>query len=804
MAIARSWFLLFFCLLLVGPPGNAVGPAGAAMSAIVPADALPSLVDSHEGGEPYVDGEVLVRFRTDNPRDSRDVKGPAMRAHARLGAVIVEDFSSLGLGGAQLVRVPENRSVEDAIAAYRDDPDVLYAEPNYLVHINGLPNDPALSEQWGLRNTGQVIEEQRGTAGADIDAALAWGRERGSNEIVVAVVDTGIDYTHPDLRANSWRNPGEVAGNRLDDDRNGYIDDVYGWDFRNMDAEPLDDNGHGTHLAGIIGAVGNNRIGGSGVMHQVRLMPLKFLGSNGRGSTASEVKAILYARAAGADIICCSFGSGLYSATERSAIEGTNALFVCAAGNTGMNTDETPEYPASFSSGNIIAVAATDNRDRLGAFSSYGKSTVDLGAPGVGIFSTLPGNEYGYMTGTSMATSMVAGAAGLVKSAYPGLSPTELRARLVKGVDPLVSLNGRVASNGRLNLGRALAAGSTGPLVPSFTASPSTGPVPCVVRFSDTSTGDPISWRWAFGDGGQSVERNPVHTYNTPGTYSVTLIVRNAAGASKTLTRAALVRVATGGSVTPTPTSGRKPYRSNAIPGLIEAEQYDLGGEGVAYHDTTPGNNGGVFRRDGVDLEKTPRDGTPHVGWIRNGEWLTYTANVARSGSYTVRARVASPNNNRKILLAVDGVKRATIAVPHTGSFAAFTTVQVPVNLMAGERVLKLSFVGDGQNLDWIDFHSISTGTTPPSSTVASFSADPLVSRRGTAVKFTVTPAPGKTVRSAWWSFDHPGHKSTWNSRSVNPTFYYPRTGTFSPYVVVTYTDGTSEVVHRAGSIRVT
>ena len=251
---------------------------------------------------------------------------------------------------------------------------------------------------------------------------------------------------------------------------------------------------------------------------------------------------------------------------------------------------------------------------------------------------------------------------------------------------------------------------------------------------------------------------------------------------------------------TPTPTPG--PFRPNAIPGRIEAENYDLGGEGVAYHDTTPGNAGGLYRTDDVDLERFPAEGTPSVGWIRSSEWLTYTATVAQSGTYTLRARVASPYPGRKAYLSVDGAPKATIEVPYTGSFATFATVQVPVTLTAGTRVLKVYFSGDGQNLNWLDFASGTVTTLPPGTT--SFTAAPLSAPMGTAVKFTLTPKAGRTVKSVWWSFDAPAHLNTWNSRAVSPTFFYPRTGTFSPLVRITYTDNSVEEVRRASYVRVT
>jgi hypothetical protein len=253
----------------------------------------------------------------------------------------------------------------------------------------------------------------------------------------------------------------------------------------------------------------------------------------------------------------------------------------------------------------------------------------------------------------------------------------------------------------------------------------------------------------------------------------------------------------------PTPTPNGTPYRLLAIPGTVQAEDYDLGGEGVAYHDTTPENQGLAYRlAEGVDVEV--QGGATNVGWIRDGEYLTYTATVQSAGAYTMTARVASPNSGRTIAVSVDGAPLATIAVPNTGSFAAFRTVPVPVTLPAGVHTVRLMFAGDGQNLDWIAFAPgpVTPPTTPEPSGGASFVAVPTTAPHGSAVKFTVTPASGRAIRSAWWSFDAPAHLNTWNSRAINPTFYYPSAGTFSPLVKLTYADGTTETVQRTNYVR--
>ncbi len=290
---------------------------------------------------------------------------------------------------------------------------------------------------------------------------------------------------------------------------------------------------------------------------------------------------------------------------------------------------------------------------------------------------------------------------------------------------------------------------------------------------------------------------------------------------------------------TPTPEIDGTPYKPLSIPGTIQAEDYDLGGEGVAYHDTTPGNEGGAYRHDDVDIEKLAGLSTPNVGWIRDGEYLRYTVNVAQTGDYYMALRVASPHSYRNVAVLVDdGWQEMWVLVPNTGSFERFATAvewstrtrpsagvtatmtpaptatggftfgKNPVHLTAGTHTLKLAFSGDGQNLDWIAFAPVGVTTPTPTPTPgaggASFAAAPLTSPKGSAVKFSLTPAAGKTIASAWWSFDAPAHLNTWNSRATNPTFFYPRAGTFSPLVKITYRDGTTETVQRTGYIRAT
>ncbi len=270
------------------------------------------------------------------------------------------------------MKLPDSVSVEEAIRVYQSDPNVEFAEPNYIVRTSAIPDDPGYGQQWGLNNTGQT----GGTPGADIHAQNAWDITKGSNGIIVAVVDAGVAYDHPDLAGNTWVNSAELNGlPGVDDDNNGFVDDINGWDFINNDGHPVDYNQHGTHVAGIVAARGNNGIGGSGVMWSAQIMPVRFLGITGSGDVARGAEAIEYAVDNGARIINTSWGGYDYSATLYNAIDYArqkNVLVVAAAGNEEKNNDTDPFYPASFNLANIISVAASDQNDSLAFFSNYG------------------------------------------------------------------------------------------------------------------------------------------------------------------------------------------------------------------------------------------------------------------------------------------------------------------------------------------------------------------------------------------------------------------------------------------------
>lgn len=369
------------------------------------------------------------------------------------GALIVDTISAES--NLFLVSQPVGWDVEKMLSALEDNPFVSLSQPDYEVSIEQVPDDESFGLQWDMLNIGQG----GGLAGADMHATAAWDTTTGSGGTIVAVIDTGIDYTHPDLAPNMWINTGEIPGNNIDDDKDGFIDDVHGVNFIVNSGNPMDDHSHGTHVAGTIGAVGNNGIGVAGVNWRVQLMALKFLDSSGSGSTSNAIRALNYAVAHGASISNNSWGGGGYNQALIDAINnarGQGHIYVAAAGNTGANNDVSPFYPSSYTPNNIVAVAATDSWDQLASFSNYGATTVDLAAPGVNIYSTMPGGNYGYKSGTSMAAPHVAGALALVRDLHPSWTYLQVINQVLGTVDPQSSLTGKLVTGGRLNLAEAI------------------------------------------------------------------------------------------------------------------------------------------------------------------------------------------------------------------------------------------------------------------------------------------------------------------------------------------------------------
>jgi subtilisin family serine protease len=370
----------------------------------------------------------------------------------------VIDRQRINLTGAEIWQLSGSMTVDEILARYNSDANFDYIQPDYVWQPTlAIPNDPDFNQLWGLHNTGQ----SGGRVDADIDAPEAWEIQTGNPNFVIGVIDTGVDYTHPDLAGNIWTNPGEVAGNGIDDDGNGYIDDVRGWDFAYNDNDPMDVDGHGTHVAGTIAGRGNNGIGVAGVAWNAKIMPLKFLNDQGSGSTSDAIAAIAYATAQGVKLTNNSWGGGGYNQALYDAINAAGqagALFIAAAGNDSNNNDASPSYPASYNLANIVSVASTTRTDSLSSFSNYGATSVDLGAPGSSIYSSVPNGGYATYSGTSMATPHVTGAAALVWSQNPTWTAQQVKDTLMNTGDSLAALAGKTVSGKRLNVFNALAA----------------------------------------------------------------------------------------------------------------------------------------------------------------------------------------------------------------------------------------------------------------------------------------------------------------------------------------------------------
>lgn len=337
-------------------------------------------------------------------------------------------------------------------------PSASAVEPDYVRQAILVPNDPKYLDGtlWGLNQASD----------ADIDAPEGWNVRSSAGAVIVAVIDTGIKTTHQDLAANMWRNSAEIAGNKIDDDANGFVDDIFGCDAYNNDGDPTDDQGHGSHCAGTIGGTGNNGIGVTGVAWGIKLMGCKFLSATGSGADSDAVRCIDYARSKGAKILSNSWGGGGAGVSLQSAIERTRTaglIFVAAAGNEGRNTDSSPSYPASLATDNIVSVAATTRIDTLASFSNYGSVTTDLGAPGEGIYSSVSTSDTAYeiYSGTSMATPHVAGVLALLVAQFPTESYSAIITRLLNGTDKIPALAGKTKSAGRLNLANALLGATT-------------------------------------------------------------------------------------------------------------------------------------------------------------------------------------------------------------------------------------------------------------------------------------------------------------------------------------------------------
>lgn len=423
---------------------------------------------------PVKNNEILVKLR-----DGKLSNFLSSKSLSQLGIKSIQKEMDLSFGSFVVVKAQDEKSLKSAVSLLSNDPSVEYAEPNYIYSINpikenalvtkrlphsdgldpfaAVPNDPRFKDLWGLRNTGSNEPNGRsaGVEGADVNALLAWDITKGARQVKIAVIDTGIDYSHPDLKRNMWVNTAELNGKKgVDDDGNGYVDDVYGYDFANNDADPMDGNGHGTHCAGTIGAVHNDGVGVAGVMDQVTLVPIKFLDDSGSGSLDAAIQSIDYATKMNVDLMSNSWGGGgrseaLNEAIKRAADKGI--VFTAAAGNSSSNNDASEAYPANYDQPNVISVAALTAQNGLASFSSYGRNKVHIAAPGHNVLSTVPGNKYDVYSGTSMATPHVSGVIGLLLAKEGRMDLETLRERVVMTGVPVTGLRGKTITSSRID-----------------------------------------------------------------------------------------------------------------------------------------------------------------------------------------------------------------------------------------------------------------------------------------------------------------------------------------------------------------
>ena len=632
------------------------------------------------GGAPAGSTELIVGFREDVSRAEQ------AQVLAPWSAKVRKRWSRID---GVLASVPASRA-SAARKALSRDPRVEYAEPNVELHAF---EDPGFGAEWGLPK---------------IHAPEAWGVTTGSSDVVVAVIDSGVDFSHPDLAGAMWVNPGEnCAGcrtNGVDDDGNGYVDDWRGWDFVNDDNDPSDDNGHGTHVAGTVGAVGDNGVGITGVSKHVSVMGLKFIGANGSGDAADALSAILYASAMGADVTNNSYGGDGFSQAMLDAIrtaDSRNSLFVAAAGNSGADNDVDPVYPASYDVPNLVSVAASDAADNPAWFTNYGPSSVDLAAPGVNVYSTWPGGGYRYDSGTSMASPHVAGAAALAKAALPDATDVELKALLLRSVDRAAGLDGAVKTGGRLNVNSA---------------------VRCA--------GAPRAWVDAPTPGFQVDvgEAVPVQVLATPcGGTSVPAVSVNGVpfqlDARPDGVFSGSFTPGSSGAKTLTVTVGGETQTVSGV--AVQTYPIEPGGPPITVTTTTPGENATLsfdglagqrvaLKLSGVTIGSSPccsgwvsmGDLVPPKPFGRNGLFLD-TVTLPETGRYRIELDPIGADTGSATLTVYDVPPDATASVSPGGAPVTVTTGPVP-----GQNAV-LSFLGlAGQRVS-VKLSGVTIGTSP-------------------------------------------------------------------------------------------
>jgi hypothetical protein len=673
--------------------GSPVGVVFACICALLLGPA-PAAQPTQESPSPFVPGEVLVQYR------------PGVAEHRRAGARaaararVLRRFAALEAEHLRLEAGADPRAVARALRA---DPHVRAAQPNYLrrIHAAAPPNDFFWLSNglWGMQR---------------INAQPAWVTFGGGpHTVVIANIDTGVNYNHPDLAANMWRNPREIPGNGIDDDGNGYIDDVYGIDTVNGDSDPFDDHGHGTHTAGTAAAVANNEIGVAGVAWNARILACKFIDASGIGPDAAAIACFNYVMALKAQgvnvrVTSNSWGHrriGEPAAVLRNVIDAAGQagiLNVFAAGNDRMNNDLQPFDPASFPSPGIISVAASGEHGDTNE-GNYGPQSVHLAAPGANIMSTYR-DGYLRLSGTSSAAAHVAGAAALLFSHHPGLTVREARDTLLESVDHAPGWHGAVASGGILDVYRALAGRGTNMLPTVALTSPADGmtlTAPATIRLTAAASDrDGTVTMVEFHANGALIGRDTSAPFEwtlnsvAAGSYTFRAVATDNGGATATSPPVTVtVRAAAG----PTPFHGA-PVR---LPGTVQAEDFDHGGQQVGYFDRTPGNTGGLYRATDVDIATAEDVGGGYtLGWVSAGEWLHYTVDVAAAGLYDIEVRVASAGAGGTFHIEESGANlTGAMTVPDTGGWQAWRTIRrTGVHLRAGVQLWRLVMDTNGSH----------------------------------------------------------------------------------------------------------